>query len=127
MKLRHLAAWTAARRDNARRYHEMLEDVAAVRLPASAPGNVHVWNQFTIRTERRDALRAHLEGQGIGTAVYYPEPLHLQPCFAELGYRLGDLPVAEALCGEVLSLPIFPELGEERLARVAEAIRSFYR
>ena len=127
VKLGHLDAWAAARDRNARRYVELLEDVANVRLPVAAPGNVHVWNQFTIRAERRDALRAHLEGPGIGTAVYYPEPLHLQPCFAKLGYRAGDLPVAEALCGEVLSLPIFPELGEERLARVAEAIRAFYR
>lgn len=125
VKLRHLDAWTAARRENARRYAEVLGDVAEVRLPAPAAG--HVWNQFTIRAQRRDALRAWLEGQGIGTAIYYPEPLHLQPCFAELGRRPGDLPVAEALCGEVLSLPIFPELGAERLERVAEAVRAFYR
>jgi dTDP-4-amino-4,6-dideoxygalactose transaminase len=126
VKLRHLDAWAAARAENACRYHGLLADVSGIRLPVVAEGNVHVWNQFTVRAESRDALRAHLEGQGIGSAVYYPEPLHLQPCFASLGYRKGDLPVAEALCEEVVSLPIFPELGEERLVRVAEAVRGFY-
>lgn len=126
VKLPHLDAWAAARAENARRYGELLGGLSGVRLPAVAEGNVHVWNQFTLRAERRNALRAHLEAQGIGSAVYYPEPLHLQPCFAPLGYRKGDLPVAEALCGEVVSLPIFPELGEERLVRVAEAVRAFY-
>jgi len=126
VKLRHLDAWAAARGENACRYHGLLADVEGVGLPAVADGNVHVWNQFTVRAERRDALRAHLEGQGIGSAVYYPEPLHLQPCFASLGYRLGDFPVSEALCRDVVSLPIFPELGEARLGRVAEAVRRFY-
>lgn len=126
VKLEHLDRWAAARGENACRYDGLLAGGGGVRLPKVAEGNVHVWNQFTIRTERRDALRAHLDGQGIGSAVYYPEPLHLQPCFAFLGYRRGDLPVAEALCEEVVSLPIFPELGEERLARVAEAVRGFY-
>jgi dTDP-4-amino-4,6-dideoxygalactose transaminase len=126
VKLPHLDAWAEARRANACRYEELLADVPGVRLPAAVAGNVHVYNQYTLRAERRDALRAHLDGQGIGSAVYYPEPLHVQPCFAGLGYRRGDFPVAEALCGEVLSMPIFPELGEERLVRVAEAVRGFY-
>ena len=91
-----------------------------------APGNVHVFNQYTVRAHRRDELREHLAGQGIGSGVYYPVPLHLQACFAELGGKVGDLPVTEALCDQVLSLPIFPELGEDRLTRVAQAIRSFY-
>ncbi len=126
VKLPRLDSWAAARRENARRYGELLADVPGIHLPAVAGGNVHVWNQFTLRAEGRDALRAHLEGQGIGSAVYYPEPLHLQPCFAGLGYRKGDLPVAEALCEKVVSLPIFPELGKERIERVAEAVRGFY-
>jgi dTDP-4-amino-4,6-dideoxygalactose transaminase len=126
VKLPHLDAWAAARAENASRYQERLAGVPGIRLPEMAAGHVHVWNQFTLRAERRDDLQAHLKRQGIGSAVYYPEPLHLQPCFASLGYRRGDFPVSEALCQEVLSLPIFPELGEERLVRVAEAVRGFY-
>ncbi len=126
VKLRHLDAWTAARRENACRYEGMLSDVEEVRPPTVGEGNVHVYNQYTIRAERRDALRAFLTERGIGSGVYYPVPLHLQQCFASLGYGPGDLPVTESLCGEVLSLPIFPELGEDQVARVADAIRAFY-
>jgi len=127
VKLRHLDEWTAARRENACRYEGMLSDVEEVRPPVVGEGNFHVYNQYTIRAERRDALRAFLTERGIGSGVYYPVPLHLQQCFASLGYGPGDLPVTESLCGEVLSLPIFPELGEERLGRVADTIREFYR
>lgn len=126
VKLRHLDAWTEARRKNACRYHGALEGVDGVTLPETLPGNFHVYNQYTIRAERRDELRAHLEGKGIGSGVYYPLPLHLQPCFAELGGKEGQLPESERACREVLSLPVFPELGEERLERVAGAIREFY-
>lgn len=126
VKLPHLDAWAALRRDHAHHYGELLAGVDGVRLPEVAEGNLHVYNQFTIRAERRDALRSHLTEQRIGSGVYYPVPLHLQACFSELGGRPGDLPVTEALCGEVLSLPVFPELGRERLARVADAVRSFY-
>lgn len=127
VKLRHLDAWAAGRRENACRYEGLLAGVEGIRLPVVAEGNFHVYNQFTIRARRRDALKEHLGGRGIGTGVYYPKPLHLQECFAGLGGKPGDLPVTEALCGEVLSLPIFPELGEERLNRVAEAICAFYK
>ena len=125
-KLPHLESWSEARRRNAALYDELLTDVAEVVTPAVAPGNAHVYNQYTIRARRRDELRAHLNDKGIGSAVYYPVPLHLQACFSELGYEEGDLPVSEKLCGEVLSLPIFPELGEDRVTDVAEAIRRFY-
>ncbi len=127
VKLRHLDGWTAARRENACRYEGMLAGVDGVRTPVVAEGNFHIYNQYTIRAERRDELQAHLGGCGIGSGVYYPVPLHLQPCFSSLGYGPGDLPVTEALCGEVLSLPIFPELGDDRQAFVAETIRDFYR
>lgn len=126
VKLGHLDGWTAARRENACRYEGMLADVEGVRTPPVAEGNFHIYNQFTIRAERRDALRDHLTQRGIGSGVYYPVPLHVQECFAPLGYARGDLPVTEALCDEVLSLPIFPELGEDRLAVVADAVRGFY-
>ncbi|TVR59596.1 MAG: DegT/DnrJ/EryC1/StrS family aminotransferase [Gemmatimonadales bacterium] len=126
VKLRHLPEWTAARGKNACAYHGSLRDVAEIVLPDALPGNVHVYNQYTIRAQRRDELRAHLSGKGIGSGVYYPVPLHLQECFRELGGKEGQLPETERACREVLSLPIFPELGEERQARVIEEICAFY-
>ncbi len=125
-KLPHLDAWTRARRDNARRYNEVLGEVDGVRIPDTLPGNHHVYNQYTLRVETRDRLREHLTGKGIGTGVYYPTPLHLQPCFAEVGRGVGSFPHAEAACREVLSLPVFPELGRARQERVASEIRSYF-
>ena len=126
VKLRHLDDWTAARRRNATRYTELLEDTPGIRLPVVADGNVHVYNQFTIRAERRDELREHLSAHGIGTGVYYPVPLHSQECFRELGYKQGDLPVTELLCSEALSLPVFPELRLDGIEYVADSIRAFF-
>ncbi len=126
VKLPLLDGWAEARGANACRYHGLLAGIPGVELPDTAEGNHHVYNQYTLRVEGRDDLRAFLNDRGIGSGVYYPVPLHLQECFAELGYREGDLPVSEALCREVISLPIFPELGEERLEIVAAAIREFY-
>jgi len=125
-KLPHLAGWTRGRVENAHRYEALLADLDGVVLPTTLAGNTHVYNQYTIRAERRDELRAHLGSKGIGSGIYYPVPLHRQACFAELGGRAGDFPASERACDEVLSLPIFPELGEDRLQRVAEAIREFY-
>ncbi|MDZ7780343.1 MAG: DegT/DnrJ/EryC1/StrS family aminotransferase [Gemmatimonadota bacterium] len=128
VKLPHLDRWTEARARNAALYREGLADVAEVLLPDSGEslGLRHVYNQFTIRARWRDELRRHLSDRGIGTGVYYPEPLHLQECFASLNGRAGDFPVTETLCGEVLSLPVYPELGEERVGRVCEAVKAFY-
>lgn len=126
VKLRHIEGWTEARRENACTYHELLADVPGVIRPEVAPGNWHVYNQYTLRVQRRDELRAQLAEREIGTGVYYPVPLHLQECFRPLGFAPGDLPVSEQLCSEVLSLPIFPELGRERLDEVAGAIRDFH-
>jgi dTDP-4-amino-4,6-dideoxygalactose transaminase len=127
VKLRHLDDWAAARRANARLYSGLLGDLDLVRLPHVVEGAHHVYNQFTVRVPRRDDLREDLAARGIGSGVYYPVPLHLQECFRSLGGRKGDLPVTEALCQEVLSLPIYPELGEDRIVEVANAVRSFYR
>ena len=126
VKLPHLPTWTEARRTNACRYHGALAEVPELTLPEALPVNFHVYNQYTVRAQDRDELRAHLQDRQIGSGVYYPGPLHLQPCFSSLGGREGDLPVAEALCREVLSLPVYPELGEEKIETVAGAIREFY-
>jgi dTDP-4-amino-4,6-dideoxygalactose transaminase len=130
VKLPHLAAFTAARRRHAAFYAGHLAAAAqrgALLLPTTAPGRDHIWNQYTVRVlhGRRDALRAHLLARGIGTEIYYPVPLHEQKCFADLGYKAGDFPVARQLAGEVLSLPVYPELEAGAIERVSEAIAEF--
>jgi dTDP-4-amino-4,6-dideoxygalactose transaminase len=126
-KLPHLAGWNAARRGHADRYRALF---AAARVPPEvrlpAPHDGHVYHQFVIRAPRRDALRARLAAAGVGTEVYYPEPLHLQPCFADLGYRAGAFPVAERACREVLALPIHPMLAPAAQDFVVEQISAFY-
>ena len=94
--------------------------------PPVDPANEHIFHQYTIRVPRRDALREHLKANGIGCAVYYPLPLHLQACFAHLGYRRGSLPETEAAMDEVLSLPVYPELTEAQLERVMQTLTGFY-
>jgi dTDP-4-amino-4,6-dideoxygalactose transaminase len=97
-----------------------------VTLPARSPDSTHIYNQFVVRVPERDRLRSHLQAAGIGTEVYYPVPLHLQPCFRELGYRAGSFPVAETAANEVLALPIYGELTETQQTRVVEEIRNFF-
>jgi dTDP-4-amino-4,6-dideoxygalactose transaminase len=127
-KLKKVGSWSAARAANAKRYDRLLKGMSSVRTPAPVPKKEgrHVYNQYTIRCERRDALKEHLAKAGIGTAVYYPLPLHLQPCFSGLGYREGAFPHAERASREALSLPVFPELKAAEVERVAAAIRGFY-
>ena len=113
VKAPHLAAWTSARRENAKRYGMLFRDAGLtdhVTLPVEPPDRRHIFNQFVIRTARRDELRAHLTERGIGTEVYYPVPLHLQPCFGYLGHHRGDFPAAERAASESLALPIYGEL-----------------
>jgi dTDP-4-amino-4,6-dideoxygalactose transaminase len=128
VKLGHLAAWTAGRRRNAERYRRLF---AAANLPPEVvlPEDTasHIYNQFVIRAPRRDALREHLGKQDVGTEIYYPLTLHLQPCFAELGYRAGAFPESERASQEVLALPIYAELTEAQQAYVVEQIAAFYR
>ncbi len=124
VKLKRLAAWTAARRVRAARYDRELQGTA-VRLPLVDPRCEHVYHQYTLRCERRDALQKHLADAGVGAAIFYPLPLHLQPCFATLGYQEGACPVAERVAKEVLSLPIVPEMTEAQQSHVIETIRKF--
>ncbi len=128
VKLPHLAGWTAQRRAHAQLYRELI--VAAgltefVTTPADAPG--HIYNQFVIRVTERDELREFLREHGVETEIYYPQPLHLQECFAGLGYRPGNFPVAEAAARHSLALPIYPELTAEQQRSVVEALREYFR
>lgn len=128
VKLRHLDVWTEGRRKNAALYQQLLTSLGVpVRLPQPSPSQTrHIYNQFVIRCERRDELRDYLKQHGIGTEVYYPVPLHLQACFAPLGYQVSDFPVSERLAAGSLALPIYPELPPGDLQFVCQSIRSFY-
>ncbi len=128
VKLRHLDAWTAARQRNAALYRLLLADkLVPVVAPEPAPHTTrHVYNQFVIQTPDRDALQARLKANGVGTEVYYPVPLHLQACFADLGYRPGDFPVSERLARESLALPVYPELAAEDIEYVCATIQAFF-
>ena len=124
VKLPYLDEWTRARQRIAERYHDGLSDMDGVSTPTTEQHRTHIYHQYTIRVAdgHRDDLQAHLKDRGIGTAIYYPLPLHQQPCFASLGYREGDLPESERASREVLSLPMFPELGASELDAVVEAV-----
>ncbi|HEU0077148.1 MAG TPA: DegT/DnrJ/EryC1/StrS family aminotransferase, partial [Longimicrobiaceae bacterium] len=127
-KLPHLAGWSAARREHARFYDEALAGLEGVSTPAVLPGNESIYNQYTLRVHggRRDELAASLRERGVGSSVYYPVPLHLQECFAYLGYRRGQFPESERAAAEVLSIPVFPELTEAQREHVAASIRAFF-
>ena len=127
VKLKHLAGWTKARRDNAERYRSLFQEMGLERrvsVPADSPG--HIYNQFVIRCPDRDRLQRFLRDQEVGTEVYYPVPLHLQDCFKDLGHRAGDFPAAEAAARESLALPIYPELAPEQQRYVVKSIAAFY-
>ena len=130
VKLSHLDSWTEARQKNAARYKDLFNKTNLcdrVVLPVGKEER-HIFNQFVIRVaDKRDTLRSALKDAGIGTEVYYPVPLHLQECFAYLGYRRGDFPVAEHAADHALALPIYPELSEAQQAYVVETIEKFYK
>ncbi len=128
VKFRHLDSWTAGRQRNADAYRAQF---ARLGTPVTAPvlpayQTRHVYNQFVIRAASRDALQAHLKGQGIGSEVYYPLPLHLQPCYESLGHKKGDFPISERLAEDSLALPIHGEIPTEDIEYVGETIHSFY-
>jgi dTDP-4-amino-4,6-dideoxygalactose transaminase len=130
VKLTHLEEWTKGRQRNASRYEALFKDAGLldrVTLPSVMAGNRHVYNQFVIRAPQRDQLRAYLKEKGVGTEVYYPVPLHLQPCYRDLGYREGAFPQSERAAKETLALPIFAELTADQQEYVVETIKKFYR
>ncbi len=130
IKLRHLDGWSAARQRNASFYDRAFARAgcgAAVQTPLALPGGRHIYNQYVIRARDRDALRAHLTAQGVGTEIYYPVPLHLQQCFAYLGGKPGQFPHAEQAAQQTLALPIYPELTETQLQYVVDTIAAYYR
>jgi len=134
VKLPHVESWNQQRRQRAGTYDRLLADAglvskksnSPVRSLSISPHAFHVFHQYVIRAHRRDELRKFLGDRKIGTEVYYPIPLHLQPCFAYLGYGAGDLPESERAAGEVLALPMFPELTEAEQKYVVESIAEFY-
>ncbi len=132
VKLDHLDKWTRMRQRSAARYISLFEETGlcdehGIGLPGAVyEPDHHVYNQFVIRVSRRDRLQEFLESRGIGTEVYYPRPLPLQPCFQYLGHQKGDFPRAERAANETLALPIYPGLTEPQQEAVVEAIRSFY-
>jgi dTDP-4-amino-4,6-dideoxygalactose transaminase len=142
VKLNYLEQWTSARQRNADLYRRFFAQAGLVTsesattaavggdthvaLPAESPDCRHIYNQFVIRAERRDELMAYLKQREIGTEIYYPVPMHLQECFAYLGLKEGDFPESERAARETLALPIYPELTEDMIATVVEAIADFY-
>jgi dTDP-4-amino-4,6-dideoxygalactose transaminase len=139
VKLKRVEVWNQQRRTVACRYHGMLANAGLVQTDAqtvnasspialltTSPDAYHIYHQYVVRAFRRDELRSFLTERAIGSEIYYPVPLHLQECFAYLGYRSGDLPESERAAQEVLALPIFPELGEDEQQRVVAAIAEFY-
>jgi dTDP-4-amino-4,6-dideoxygalactose transaminase len=129
VKLARLESWTEARRANAAEYDALFRSAGlgeTVSVPFRVPGYRHIFNQYVIRAQRRDELRAHLTKRGIGTEIYYPLPLHAQRCFAYLGHSPSDFPHSERAAAEVLALPIYPELTAEQRQQVVRAVSEFY-
>ena len=125
VKLRYLPAWQRARQAHAAQYTRRLSQIPGVLPPIVPAGYEHVFHQYTIRVETRDELHRALSDRKIGSAVYYPVPLHLQPIYASLGHKVGDFPHSEHAANEVLSLPMYPELRDDQIARVTDAISEF--
>lgn len=125
VKLKYLAKWTARRRAVAQIYTELLSETP-LQLPHEAKNGESAWHVYVVRHPRRDELKKHLEANGVGGALHYPMPLHLQKCYAGLGYKNGEFPVAEKAARECLSLPIYPELTDKQIQRVTDVIKGFF-
>jgi dTDP-4-amino-4,6-dideoxygalactose transaminase len=125
VKLRHLDRWNEERRERVIAYHRGLDGIKSILLPKERPGAKSAWHLYTLRARDRDGLADHLKSKGIGTAIHYPKALHLQSAMAAAAARQGDLPITERLCGEVLCLPLYPELPLETVDRVCREVRAF--
>ena len=125
VKLKYLDKWSETRRQNAALYDAILAG-SPVKTPKIDANNVSIYHLYTITVPKRDQLQQYLAKNDINSAIFYPKPLHLQDCFSDLGYKNGDFPVAERLCSQVLSLPVYPELKEEQIEYVANTILEFY-
>ncbi|RKY42853.1 MAG: transcriptional regulator [Candidatus Makaraimicrobium thalassicum] len=125
VKLKELDAWFEGRRAIAARYDEVFPS-AGITTPKVAGGNTHTYHQYTIAVDERDELLRYLNDKGIAARVYYPVPLHLQPCYRDLGYSGGEFPVSEKAAGRVLSLPVYPELTEEQVEYIIQTVKGFY-
>lgn len=126
VKLDYLAGWSKARRANAEFYNSRLKNIPGIRVPHIDSKAVSIYNQYTLICEKRDELMAHLQAKDIACAVYYPKALHVQECFSSLGYKQGDLPIAEEMANKVLSIPIYPEISDAAKQYVCDAILAFY-
>lgn len=127
VKLNHLPDWHEARRGKAEIYNDLLSKIEQVTTPSVRDYNYHIYHQYTILAERRDELKDYLKSREIGSEIYYPLPMHLQECFKDLGYKKGDMPVAEKAAEMALSLPIFPELTGQEQEYIVQAIKEFYK
>ena len=125
VKLPHLDEWNRRRARHAQRYRERLAEVGDIRLQAVLPESTHVYHLFMVQTSRRDALRQFLQDRGVQTGIHYPTPIHLQPAYADHGWKKGDFPVAEELASRIVSLPMFPELKDEQIDYVCRQIGEF--
>ena len=129
VKLKYLDGWTEGRQRNAAYYDAAFREArlgAKLRTPLAVAGHRHIFNQYVVRAQRRDDLKARLTERGIGSEIYYPVPLHLQKCFAYLNHRAGDFPHSEQAAEETLALPIYPELEQAQMAHVVATIADFY-
>lgn len=122
VKLKHLNNWHEGRRKHAAVYDQVLKGHPSIKTPKILEGNYSIYNQYVVRVPNRDAVKQKLADRGVGSAVYYPMPLHLQECFANLGWKAGDLPDSERACAEVLALPVYPELSEDQVRYAAEEL-----
>ncbi len=123
VKMRYIKNWTETRRQHSSTYNKHLKDIGSIITPREMTYAKHVYHLYVIRTKHRDKLQKHLESKGIATGLHYPIPLHLQKVFSDLGYHKGDFPIAECVAEEMLSLPMYPELNDEQIQYVCDAIK----